>query len=233
MLKLLKHDIKDSYLEVVVLNGILIGLSLIVALGILAQSNFLMSIGMVAWSIVLAASFFIVFKTIIQSFNSKLFTNEGYLTLTTPMPIDFILLSKIIINMLWLIVTVVSIATSIIIVVSMVVNGVLDADFFIFDELFRLFWEHPLETFKGVVAGLAGALNLITTLIFELVLTNTDRFKKYKMLKGILIYIAIAIIVSYINIPNSYIGNLLITLGLSAAFYFASRWLITNKLELE
>ena len=246
MLKLLKHDIKDSYLEILILNGIMLGLTLFVVLGIAVKSAFLLSVGMFACSIVLMAAFVMVIRTVIRSFHTKLFTNNGYLTLTTPVSVDKILLSKILISMLWIIVTVVSVFFCALIVISTALNSLLSSfggSFDLLVSLLKSIVENPLETFQAILLGLMSALSFIATLIFVLVLINTViRTKKYKTLVGILIYIGISVVTSQITLQTvgritnpdiAYTLSVLLYAAWSVAFYFISRYLIINKLELE
>lgn len=241
MLKLLKHDIRDSYLEIVVLNGILIILSIFAFIGIRSESSFLLEIALIALVLTIFAAVFVVLSSIIKSFHRNLFTNYGYLTLTTPVSIDKILISKIIVNMLWILVTIVSAIICMFIVISS--TNSFSGIYQIFEALKQI---QPVEVLKSVVSFAISSLSLITVLIFVLVLVNTGRMKKFKLLKGILIYIGISLIMSLsnpfqsVNNPEplisttaDYIFNLAISLAWSIVFYFVSRYLIKNKLELE
>ena len=230
MLKLLKHDLKDSYLEVVILSGIALAASFLVFAGYKLNISFIATIGQVGFVFGLSALQIILLITIIKSFHTKLFTNCGYLTLTTPVSLDKILISKILVSMLWVFTAMVTTIGCVFIIFSA------SSSFFIslFNSLVKSIINNPFETFKGIVIGLAAVLFFLTTLIFILVLTNTGWMKKHKLLKGILLYLAFAMITSQVAfIFTSYVWYLSLFLVVSVIMYLLSRWLITTKLELE
>lgn len=235
MFKLLKHDIKDSYFEVLILNGILIGLSLILLLGARLNIMGLFTVGIVAWSGVLTAVFVIMVRAVIRSFHTKLFTDNGYLTLTTPVSVDKVLISKIIVSLLHVITTVIGFVLSMAIFASALFGEVAD-NFQIFRELWMMISANPGEVILNIIYALAYVLYYIIVLLFILILSNIGRMKTHKVLKGILIYIVFSIVTSPvggIRIISTPFVNFLINLAFSVVLYFTGRYLIINKLELE
>ena len=248
MFKLLKHDIRDSFLEVLVLSGAFILSSLLIVLGARADWGFLWGIGSFIYGLLFLAVGFAILRVIVKSFHSKLFTHVGYLTLTTPVSIDKILISKIIVSMLWNLTATLAIFASIFILLA----G-LGAGNEVFGDIFRFFLDYPGEAVQGALTMLTMSLATIVTLLFVLTLTNTGRMKKYKMLKAIFIFIVLMIIlyiivftlnsillgialtVSPYSFPFYLFTTVVIVINLlwSVGFYFLSRLLIVYKLELE
>ena len=242
MLKILKHDIKDSWREIVILNAVLIVLSFFPLLGNAVESNFLFSLGMTAWVLALIACSAVITIGVIKGLNTMLFTDSGYLTLTTPISIDKILISKILVNMLWVLTTTVSIILSVLLFSSAMFGEVM----YLLPGAFRLIAENPLGTFLTILIIFSYILFAITMLLFILTLLNVSTNKRYKILKGYLIYWALS---SFVGVVNIFIalailgagGSFtlfsvvlsLINLVWSVAFYFTGRYLIINKLELE
>jgi len=247
--KLLKHDIRDSFLEVLVLCGALLAASTLVLLGIISNSGFLLSISIFAYVIIMAALAFIVLKVVIQSFHTRLFTNMGYLTLTTPVSIDKILLSKVLVSMLWQAVSAITILLSVLIIWASIesMTG-------FWHMIFVALFQYPLRLIQVTAMILSSSLSAVITLLFVLVLANMGRIKRHRLLKGILIYIGlgqginiliffIMMILSTIFIRLNLSANaafniitiviIVLTLAWSIGFYFLSRLLIIKKLELE
>ncbi|MCL2556819.1 MAG: hypothetical protein FWE03_07400 [Firmicutes bacterium] len=249
MLKLLKHDIRDSYLEVVVFCGVLLLTSLFIMFSIMTQIGFWIVISWLAYSAAGLALSVVVLKVIVQNFHIKLFASGGYLTLTTPISINKILLSKILVSMLWLLLLTLTFIASI-----FVVLGAFEfmGEFLV--GLFRVFMRYPLRVFQIGLVFLASALSGIVTLLLVLSLSNIGRSKKAKVLKGILIYYGLTQVMSIISViimmslmPALDRSNLsgtaifyvitsvifIIFIGWSIGFYFLSKYLIIKKVELE
>ncbi|MCL2062132.1 MAG: hypothetical protein FWH03_05890 [Firmicutes bacterium] len=243
MRKLLKHGFKESWLEVVILNACVIVSSIVLFIGIATAQMFLLTIGTAVFIGALASAGVIILMSISRSFHKKLFTNEGYLTLTTPVSLDKLLLSKIIVNMIWIFATVFSFAISIFIMYAGIIILAGPAASFIFGVLVELIAQNPLSFILGIITFLASVLFFLTALLFIIVLFNTGHKKRFKILKGILLYYAFGIVFTMISYAVAYfllfypitrtVVTIVIMLGLSVAFYFLSRFVIMRKLELE
>jgi len=264
--KLLKHEFKETYLEILIVNGAMI---------ILAAFNGLIfnpksSASMVIFSLLFIALCFlylgaliILIINIVRSFHKKLFSDEGYLTHTLPVTIDQLLISKIIVNLIWVIVTYLSI------IISFIVLGAIIIDEQAFDYIFEIY-NHvdPLSIFLVLISILFGLILALVSLAFVLACLNTGKIKKYKLLVGFLMFYGINIVISWIiriiNIipyqvvfddrihiirtPKSYWG-FFIPIGFDTVLldfnsilwhsifivtlYLLSRYLIKHKLELE
>jgi len=247
MLKLLKHDIRDSFLEVVILNGALLLSSVIMFLGLVGNLFFLFGLGSLIWGVLLMAIGFVILRVIIKSFHSKLFTNVGYLTLTTPVSIDKVLISKIIVSMLWSLVTIVCVLASYLILFGafeILIDYGFMGEFFV-NALRMMFVENFLITIEVSIAVLTSILASIVMLLFVLTLVNTGRMKAFKFLKAIAIFIGLTIIMYiFMYVFSSVIARILIdrlwifainifNMLWTVGFYLLSRLLIVKRLELE
>jgi len=250
MRKLLKHDIRDSYMEIVIFCGLLIFASLLIMLAVRTASGFFIFISGFAYFAAAAILAVVLIRIIIQNFHVKMFTNIGYLTLTTPVSTDKLLLSKIIVSMLWQTVVVIAFILSILIMIG---SADLMGNFL--RGFIRLFVDFPAQSIMVCLLILSFSLTSIMTLLLVLAIINKGKSKRYKVLKGILIYYGlnqaigsfVAVLLVWIIFPLSsgnnlsplaffYIitGTLLVAfLGISVGFYFLSRHIIIKKIELE
>src|SRR5690606_24216571 len=64
----------------------------------------------------------VIIINIVKSFHTKMFTDEGYLTMTLPVSIGHLLLSKIIVNLTYIIFTAVIFITSLIITMNSILG---------------------------------------------------------------------------------------------------------------
>lgn len=126
---------------------------------------------------------------------------------------------------------------SMIICLAIIISAILsdNSAYKLLVEVWNLLVQSPGDAVLNIIYALAYILYGIITLLFILILSNTGRLKKHKLLKGVLIYIGFAVI-SSIFFPMRGSNGLLdfiFNIVLSAGLYFAGRYLIINKLELE
>ena len=119
---------------------------------------------------------------------------------------------------------------------------------------FSLFAQAPFHTIMIILLILVVSLAQIMQLLLVLALSNTGRSKRYKLLKGILIYyginmaintvVTVALTLAIIPMLSIRLSSdtqffiitsilMAIFIGISIAFYFISRHLIVKKIELE
>ena len=75
--KLLKHEFKNSYFEILITNIVFVVLSLFVAVTLTSRSAVILILSLTTLFIVIIALFVILIYNIIKSFNKKMFTSEG------------------------------------------------------------------------------------------------------------------------------------------------------------
>ena len=263
-LKLIKHDFKNTWLEITIVCSAIIAFSFIfgVAIKLETRSYFFTIMAVLTLGLLYIAAVAIVIINIVRSIHKKLFSDEGYLTLTLPVSIDQLLISKVLVNFVWICMTFITFLLSILIIGATVGD-------FMFTDMLSFIYEQPLMVILGTVFASVEAIVFIITLVLVLGLLNTGRIKKFKLLCGIIFYYLIVNVLSWVkalvriipyaimngqngieivktpNFYNFYLGplitnnsfldlnNLLFNLIAIVGFYFLSRYIIKNKLELE
>lgn len=162
-----------------------------------------------------------------QSFWVEIFGSRGYLTLTLPLSLDAILLSKIIVLAFWAVFGIYS-------PVSMKI--LYDPESFV--RLLSVIYtqEVLIIFFHTLTNTLTIVIFYITLILFITALLNALKVRTFVLFKGF----GIALVIHLIWIPFtiltsfSFLNFLNIDkLFLSIIFYFAARYLIMYKLELE
>ena len=260
--KLLKHEFLNSWLEITIICGVSIVLSIFTGAAMALESSVLLGLLILAIAALYIVAGIILLINIIKSFNNKIFGDEGYLTLTLPTSIDSILISKIIVNFIWMILVSASLIIGIILMVSigsrsMLINEISEISRFVFNNIGAF----ALLLLNILIQGLFA----IVLLIFVLSLLNIGKIKRAKFLIGIIIYYLISTLMTWLGslvlivpfeITMGYEGKLVIEkivfgeyglfighiLNFNIMFwllvgifglYFLSRYLIKNKIELE
>lgn len=160
-----------------------------------------------------------------QSFWVEIFGSRGYLTLTLPLSLDAILLSKIIVLAFWAVFGIYFAPVS--------MKILYDPESFV--RLLSVIYtqEVLIIFFHTLTNTLTIVIFYITLILFITALLNALKVRTFVLFKGFgialvihLIWIPFAILTpfSFLNIDK---------LFLSIIFYFAARYLIMYKLELE
>lgn len=260
--KVLKHEFKNSYFDITIVNGSLILAGVLNAMLIRTRLSLLYSLSSTALAGLIIASFVILLMNIVNSFNKKMFSSEGYLTFTLPVSVDNLLIGKLIVNMVWYLFTTFAIALSI----SLFIYSAISAGFpellellskiFVIDENFILIL---------MISIMRMAIELLAFLIlvlFTLAILNAGKIRKNKKLAGFGIFFGLSIAVNWIKyllpvIPYTlaYDGNFILehyqemegmqitslldfndlfwNVAVIVGMYFWSRTLIYKHLELE
>jgi len=200
--KLLKHEFKNSYLEITILNGAIIGLTLIIALIINVDQPLLIALPIISLFSLYFAAYILLIINIVKSFSQKLFSKEGYLTLTIPVSIDKIIISKFIVNIIWYIITTVVFLASLLTIVF-TFSG-LDVEALNFLKDLRVIDLIPLAFF--VLNSLIAVILLLSTLFFTLCVLNVGKIHKFKLLIGVAIYYGISMVISWAQLI---LGNII------------------------
>lgn len=160
-----------------------------------------------------------------QTFWVEIFGDRGYLSLTLPISLDAILLSKIVVLTLW-------------VMFGLYFVGLMNH----FDTLLvRLSYINKAEAWIMFINSLSNVVFYITLILFITALLNALKVRTFVLFKGF----GIALIIHLVWIPLNfslvlsvpsffYMSSLGIDkICLSILFYFLARYLITYKLELE
>ena len=193
-LKLIKHEFKNSWLEITIICPAIIIVSLIFSLSVSIQGeSYLVAImSILTLSLLYIAAVSLVIINIVRSINKKLFSNEGYLTLTLPVSVDQLILTKVFVNFIWIVVTFITFFVSL-----LLIGSTLGAD--AFSSVASYVYEHPLIVLLAIIFTSIEALVFIVSLILVLGLLNTGRIKKLKLLVGIILYYLIVNVLTWIK----------------------------------
>lgn len=198
-LKLLKYEIMENLAPILLINGVLLFLILLIRLSVtsLAESSNPMIIALwIAIPIGIFASIVFLIITIIKSLHQRLFSKEGYLTLSLPVGIDAILVSKILASLLWIVLTNIIVALFIIFIMGVEYPEVYRDIYSVFSKIFSsgvVSW-----VFLLLLTNLLGIISLISLVLFIISILNIGKINRFKVLSGILIFLLFLIIESII-----------------------------------
>ncbi|MCV2231848.1 hypothetical protein N7548_03300 [Acholeplasma manati] len=244
--RLMKHEILSSYRKFLPIYAGVILMTLITSFSYNIQSisATLTFTGLLLTLVGITMLF--TFYTIIINLGQRVFGKPGYLLFTTPATSIEIMVSKVLINMMWFLV---SILVSIFAASLFILNAFQQNIFDILGELFGLMSRYPYETFTIITAGIIYAIYVIGMLFFLFALLNMIYKGEKKILIGILLYFAISQATSlvssiflgaYMSLSTAVFedfNSIWVFVGiyfvLSVAFYIMTYFIIDRKLELQ
>lgn len=253
--KLLKYEFLENIASVALINIVLLILLYFMRFFIYSRTNdlhWILGIFLSLSPIVIITSLVFLLNIIIKTLYSRLFSKEGYLTLSLPLSIDSILISKILISMLW-------------VAISAFVFWLWLADigdrFHFWHKIFRIILENYslFDILSFVAFCFIFVLKPIILVMLILSILNIGKINRFRKVIGILLFFVI-LSIEYISITSIYIivdsifGTsisptipfnpnietsifevilyLLIYMLPIFVYYFFSRYLIKNKLEI-
>lgn len=101
--KYFAHEFKNSCVMPLTICGLIIGVCLLVGIGALLELEFLLNLGLISLIVSFYACLIMFYISIHKSITGRLFSKSGYLTLTLPVGTHTILLSKILVNLIYVI----------------------------------------------------------------------------------------------------------------------------------
>ena len=244
--KLMKHEILSSYRKFLPIYAGVILMTLITSFSFNVQSiSASLTFTSLLFTLVGITMLFTLY-TIIINLGQRVFGKPGYLLFTIPATSIEIMVSKVLINMMWFMVSIlVSIFAASLFVLSAFQQNIFD----ILGELFGLMSRYPYETYTIITAGITYALYVIGMLFFLFALLNMIYKGEKKILIGILLYFAVNQVASlissiflgaYMSFSTAIFENfnsiwvfIGIYLALAAAFYIMTYFIIDRKLELQ
>ncbi|MFV0379963.1 MAG: hypothetical protein ACK5KQ_03970 [Anaerorhabdus sp.] len=248
LFKLLKHEFKNNYKLYFLLNFCVLFFSF-------TASNFKPNntlINLFMFMIYLAsmiALFFFVVYSVVTSFKNSMFGKRGYLTLTMPVSTSTIILSKYLMCIFWILISVLSVIFSFFAFSNLFPNDLLSYVFSLDD-----IWAIILNLFISVILS---ALSFVSVVFLCVTISQTSVFKKYRNLIAFILFVVISFALSYINAGitdkifyetlysttvYTSVNTLLtymnlysfISTGIVAIVFFVFvKYLIDNKIELE
>lgn len=200
--KYFAHEFKNSCPMPLTICGLVLGISLLIAIGAMLELNELTTLALSAFVVTFYICFFMSFSSIHKTMTGRLFTKSGYLTLTLPVGTHTILLSKILVNMLYVILYIASFFISILLILGGI--GLIGDIKDLFGGLGELF-VGLVENFHLVliycVVALITFLFILCTILFCNSIVHSGFFKKQsKILNFVIGVIFVIVIATIINI---------------------------------
>lgn len=214
MRQFLKYELKNNWKSFLFTYLVIIGAFILLSIFILIEKSniessefgiilFMNLMFLVGGAMIMGAILF--FINLVKSFYNSIYSDEGYLTLSFPKTTHSLLLSKIIINFLWVIGLFVSVIIGIIIVGivgSGSVNSLFDALYDIINYAENSLYLLPFNILSGLIAI---ALSFVLMLL-SFTLINMGGIKKAKLVLGLLIYMGLIYALSVSKIFTGYLS---------------------------
>lgn len=210
--KMIKFEIKDSYKRVLMFCGLnLVSFAFIALLILMSSTDFFQSVlGIILFIIayltvivILLISSIGLIYNIYQSINKKLFTNEGYLTFCLPVSTDSIILSKLIVNVLWIIVYLFSVIVGVFFMMLLIefknLTSILES-IYISINLSSIDGWTVVMFFFYIIIGIIAICITILYVFTILAYLNSGSFKKHKGFLFVVIYFLTSDIITTILI---------------------------------
>lgn len=204
--KLLKNEFKSSFFDFMIIYAVIIftGLisGIIIRFDINSKHNLYVYV-ILLYILVFFAAIILILKNIIMSFYKKMFDKQGYLTFTLPVSTNQIILSKLIVNFLWVIFSFLVLTLSGIIVFLISSEQSIEILKTVFNEVYLQLKKFGLLRADLIIlysiVGLVGIIIGLEYLLVILSLLNIGKFKKHKFIKGILIFIVFNFVINIIS----------------------------------
>jgi hypothetical protein len=244
--KLIKHEFIASYRRYVPFYIALLALAVLNPLTSLTDDAFYINAILLSGAIIIVSvmSLFTIYNMII-SLGRRVYGKPGYLLFTLPVKTIDIMLSKILVNLFWIICTVI-----ISIITFAVTFYFFDGSFLtVFRMITLMFIENPMDGLILILALFIYALYSIAILMFLFSFLNLIYKGERKILMGLLIYFGMSIVIDsvyqiFVNYQDvsidllnsttyidwSFIG--IYTL-ISSILYISTYYMMDRSLELQ
>lgn len=255
--KLCKHELKCSYRGFMVLYAITLLLSMLLNS---KEDSFIFNTMAIVYGLLLIVIMVMSIYVIIKNYTTSMYSRSAYLTHTLPVSSTKLLLVKLLIGMVWLIVSYIVILLSVLII-SLSIGNVN------FHEVFRVFANvHiSIDFILSLFYLLLSIAANIILLYLVIDITHTTYIQRFRVPIAIILFMLISWITSevlhlFINIGGTSLMNvvsgsdvvsfsvssadttstmieLLLLCGwevlLTCLFFFSSKYLIDHKIEVE
>lgn len=254
--KLLKYEIKATARIFLPLYVVLLVFAAIHKLiTVLSPSTVIQApevISMIAYIMIVVAVFVVTFVVMIQRFYKNLLSDEGYLMFTLPTKPWKHIVCKLLISMIWSVVSAIAAVISVLIIAGDKIFAAVSMDKLLsaFAEVFKhldlsstLF---TIEFLVGCVIGLAGSVLIIYASVAlghlfnkHRVLASLGAYIMLTTVTQIIFAIASAIAFTFDLHPQGFLIHLFIWLGIlffgliSAAYFVITNYILSRHLNLE
>lgn len=197
--KYFAHEFKNTCQMPITVCALIIGVSVLVGLGALLKLEFLLSLGIIALVVSFYACFIMSYISIHKTMTGRLFSKGGYLTLTLPVGTHTILISKILINLIYVIGYIASIFIGVFVILAGF--GLFESLKVTFSELLEL-TQQLMNNFDVVLiqttVALIAFVFFLCLILFCNAFTNSGYLKKQSKVVNFIITVGFIILVAYI-----------------------------------
>jgi hypothetical protein len=205
LMKSIKHDILATYRDFAALYLVLMVMAITAPLIFATRLEWLTALIIISLTFVSIGIMVVTFISIVRLYARRLYSNEGYLTLTLPVSTTETLISKAITGLFW------SLVTFLVFVVAFLLfsltfylvfnNSQWDdvlAVFSIVNEIWQsgYIWEITKTLLLQAPLMLTSTLYSLTLLLFIVTLVHTSFIKKHRLPLGVLIYYVLGNLIS-------------------------------------
>lgn len=206
LIKSIKHDLMATYRDFVGIYVALLVAAIIGPFVVQANNSVINTMAILAMFGLTVATLVITFLTIIRLYNRRMFSNEGYLTMTLPVKTYITIISKVITGMIWSILTSLAffLAAVIFYGIYMVLYNIFDTATLgnfvsflkdVFQALFQ--WEVVKALLVQAPLLLVSGIKDLILLVFIMTFINTSFIKKGKLAIGVAAYMIIGSLISW------------------------------------
>ena len=197
--KYFAHEFKNTCQMPITICALIIGVSLLVGIGALLKLEFLLTLGIITLVVSFYACFIMSYISIHKTMTGRLFSKGGYLTLTLPVGTHTILISKILVNLVYVVGYLLSIFIGVIVILGGF--GLFESLRVTFAELVELA-QQVMNNFDSVLIQTAvlliGFVFFLCLILFCNAFTNSGYLKKQSKVINFIITVGFIILVAYI-----------------------------------
>lgn len=204
--KLVKHDILSTYRDFAGLYMGMFAFAILAAVSInMDQRGYLIGISVFLLTGLSIATAVVTFVSIIRLFGRRMFTSEGYLTLTLPVTNTQTVLAKLLTGAFWSVMTSLMFMVVAAILAGSVWLSVADrmlVEGYTWSQLWSMFMETGFMRILGsgillsIPLGIMEMFYSLLILLFVIVFVNTSFVKKSKTGIGIVVFLVINVILN-------------------------------------
>ena len=196
LIKLIKHELKSSYRSYIGVYAGIVVFSILLAIqssGDTSFEGFAMTFSLTIF--LLMALYILMFVNIVKSLGNRIFGKPGYLLFTVPAKTSEIVLSRVITNFIWIVISTITAAIPIVIFTTVIIGQIDPNITTSFDVIIDLIRDEIIGEYGSIGSAVTMYLSLFAlqflSLIAVVLLANTFANTLYKGDKKLLIAIVI------------------------------------------
>ncbi len=213
MRQLIKHDFKESWLEMVIANACILGglillgafFRIMFSIDISSESALpvIYSYVCILFPFIIFAGIVLAFISIVKNLYQKLVGNQAYIVYSLPVSTDALLLTKILVTTIWIFSIILSFLLGLLFLI--LILGDFRSQIEVLSNLADLLFSNFGAFIGYLVTIFVNIILLITQILLTLAILNTGTIRKAKVIIGLLIFEAIGYAMQIVKIlPNTF-----------------------------